>query len=42
MSDSEQALEAAAIEVENVAEVIGLLTVAAFGKMAREPKYSSH
>jgi hypothetical protein len=35
MSDSEQALEAAAIEVENVAEVIGLLTVAAFGKMAR-------
>src|ERR1043166_191972 len=32
MSDSEQALEAAAIEVENVAEVIGLLTVAAFGK----------
>lgn len=32
MSDSEQAFEAAAIEVENVAEVIGLLTVAAFGK----------
>jgi diacylglycerol kinase family enzyme len=32
MSDSEQALEAAAIEVENVAEAIGLLTVAAFGK----------
>src|SRR6266487_941896 len=32
MSDSEQALEAAAIEVENVAEVIGLLTTAAFGK----------
>ena len=32
MSDSEQALEAAAIEVDNVAEVIGLLTVAAFGK----------
>jgi diacylglycerol kinase family enzyme len=32
MSDSKQALEAAAIEVENVAEVIGLLTVAAFGK----------
>ena len=32
MSDSEQALEAAAIEVENVAEVISLLTVAAFGK----------
>ena len=32
MSDSEQALEAAAIEVENVAEAISLLTVAAFGK----------
>ena len=32
MSDSEQALEAAAIEVKNVAEAIGLLTVAAFGK----------
>ena len=32
MSDSEQALEAAAIEVKNVAEVIGLLTTAAFGK----------
>src|SRR6188472_520019 len=32
MSDSEQALEAAAIEMENVAEAIGLLTVAAFGK----------
>jgi diacylglycerol kinase family enzyme len=32
MSDSEQALEAAAIEVDNVAEVIGLLTAAAFGK----------
>jgi diacylglycerol kinase family enzyme len=32
MSDSEQALEAAAIEVENVGEVIGLLTSAAFGK----------
>ena len=32
MSDSEQAFEAAAIEVENVAQVIGLLTSAAFGK----------
>ena len=32
MTDSEQALEAAAIEVDNVAEVIGLLTAAAFGK----------
>ncbi len=32
MSDSEQAFEAAAIEVGNVAEVIGLLTAAAFGK----------
>ena len=32
MSDSEQALEAAAIEVETVAEAISLLTVAAFGK----------
>src|SRR4029434_1510426 len=32
MSDSEQALAAAAIEVENVAEVIGFLTAAAFGK----------
>jgi diacylglycerol kinase family enzyme len=32
MSDSEQALEAAAIEVENVSEVIGFLTAAAFGK----------
>ena len=32
MSDSEQAFEAAAIEVENVAEMIGLLTTVAFGK----------
>jgi diacylglycerol kinase family enzyme len=32
MSDAEQALEAATIEVENVGEVIGLLTSAAFGK----------
>ena len=32
MSDSEQALEAAAIEVENVAEVVGVLTAASFGK----------
>ena len=32
MSDSEQALEAAVIEVENAAEVIGLVTAAAFGK----------
>jgi diacylglycerol kinase family enzyme len=32
MSDSEQGLEAASIEVENVAEVIGVLTAAAFGK----------
>jgi diacylglycerol kinase family enzyme len=32
MSESEQGLEVAAIEVENVAEVIGLLTTAAFGK----------
>jgi diacylglycerol kinase family enzyme len=32
MSDSDQAFEAAAIEVENVAETIGLLTFAAFGK----------
>jgi diacylglycerol kinase family enzyme len=37
MSDSEQALEAAAIEVENVAEAIGLLTVAAFGKWRDNP-----
>ena len=36
MSDSEQALEAAAIEVDNVAEVIGLLTAAAFGKWRDE------
>jgi diacylglycerol kinase family enzyme len=36
MTDSEQALEAAAIEVDNVAEVIGLLTVAAFGKWRDE------
>ena len=32
MSDSEQALEAAVIDVENAAEVIGLVTAAAFGK----------
>src|SRR4029453_2715935 len=32
MSDSEPALEVAAVEVENVAEVVGLLTAAAFGK----------
>src|SRR4030095_4886441 len=36
MTDSEQALEAAAIEVDNVAEVIGLLTAAAFGKWRDE------
>ena len=32
MSDSEQALEAAVIDVEGAAEVIGLATAAAFGK----------
>jgi diacylglycerol kinase family enzyme len=32
MSDSEQALEAAVVDVENAAEVIGLVTAAAFGK----------
>jgi diacylglycerol kinase family enzyme len=32
MSDSEQALEAAAIDVENAAEFLGLATAAAFGK----------
>jgi diacylglycerol kinase family enzyme len=32
MSDSEQALEAAAIDVENAAEILGLVTAAAFGK----------
>jgi diacylglycerol kinase family enzyme len=32
MSDSEQALEAAVIDVESAAEVIGLATAAAFGK----------
>ncbi|HEX4652719.1 MAG TPA: diacylglycerol kinase family protein [Candidatus Udaeobacter sp.] len=32
MSESEQALEAAAIDVENASELIGLATVAAFGK----------
>ena len=32
MSDSEQALEAAVIDVESAAEVIGLVTTAAFGK----------
>jgi diacylglycerol kinase family enzyme len=32
MSDSEQALEAAIIDVENAAEVIGLATTAAFGE----------
>jgi diacylglycerol kinase family enzyme len=32
MSGSEQALEAAAIEVENAAELLGLATAAAFGK----------
>ena len=32
MSDSEHALEAAVIDVNNAAEVIGLATAAAFGK----------
>jgi diacylglycerol kinase family enzyme len=32
MSDSEQALEAAAIDVENAADLFGLATAAAFGK----------
>src|SRR4029450_4564807 len=32
MSDSEQALEAAVIDVESAAELIGLGTAAAFGK----------
>ena len=32
MSDSEQALEAAVIDVESAAEVIGLATAAALGK----------
>ncbi len=32
MSDSEQSLEAAAINVENAAELLGLATAAAFGK----------
>ena len=32
MSDSEQALEAAVIDVESAAEVIGLVGTAAFGK----------
>jgi diacylglycerol kinase family enzyme len=32
MSDSEQAFEAALVDVESAAEVIGFLTVAAFGK----------
>jgi diacylglycerol kinase family enzyme len=32
MSDSEQALEAAAIDVENVGKLLGLATAAAFGK----------
>jgi diacylglycerol kinase family enzyme len=32
MSDSEQALEAAVVDVESAAEVIGLLSTAAFGK----------
>jgi hypothetical protein len=32
MSDAEQALEAAAVDVENAAELLGLATAAAFGK----------
>ena len=32
MSDSEQALEAAALDVESAAELLGLTTAAAFGK----------
>src|SRR5439155_16815522 len=32
MSDSEQALEAAIIDVESASEMIGLATLAAFGK----------
>jgi diacylglycerol kinase family enzyme len=32
MSDSEQALEVAVVDVENAAEVMSLVTAAAFGK----------
>ena len=32
MSDAEQALEAAALDVESAAELLGLATAAAFGK----------
>jgi len=32
MSDAEQALEAAAVDVENAAELFGLASAAAFGK----------
>ena len=32
MSDAEQALEAAALDVESAAELLGLTTAAAFGK----------
>lgn len=36
MSDSEQALEAAVVGVENAVEVIGLVTAAAFGKWRQD------
>jgi diacylglycerol kinase family enzyme len=36
MSDSEQALEVAVVDVENAVEVIGLVTAAAFGKWRRD------
>lgn len=38
MSGSEQALEAAVVEVENAAEVVRLATVAAFGKWRDDRK----
>jgi diacylglycerol kinase family enzyme len=38
MADSEQALEAAIIDVESAAEVIGLATTAAFGKWRDDRK----
>jgi diacylglycerol kinase family enzyme len=40
MSDSEQTLEAATIAVENVAEVLGLATAAAFGKWRENKRVS--
>ena len=42
LSDSDQALEAAAIDVENATELFGLATAAAFGKWRNARKRDAH